>query len=52
MPVRGEARFQVGEPYYFYDIVAEVNHKGVFEKIVLVDGKETLKKVRPFLINA
>lgn len=51
MPVRGENRYQVGEPYFFYSVVAEVNQQGVFEKIVLVDEKETLKRVRPFLIN-
>jgi hypothetical protein len=50
MPVRGEFRYQVGEPFFYFDVVAEINNNGVFEKVVLVDRKETLKKIRPFLL--
>lgn len=51
MPVRGEYRFQVGEPFFYFDVVAEINNKGVYEKVVLVDRKETLRHIRPFLLN-
>lgn len=50
MPVRAENRFQVGEPYYLYDVVAELNHNGIYEKVVMVDREETLKKIRPYLM--
>jgi len=50
MPVRGEGRFQIGEPFYYFDVTAEINVKGQLEKVILVDRKETLKKIRPFLI--
>ena len=50
MPVHGQWRYQVGEPYYFYDIRAEVVHNGSYKEIVLVDENEVLKKKRPFLI--
>lgn len=49
MPVPGKFRYQVGEPFYFYSIVAEVTHKGTYKEIVVVDEKETLKRIRPFL---
>lgn len=49
MPVPGKFRFQVGEPYYFYDLRAEITHNGVYKEVVLVDEKEVLKRVRPFL---
>ena len=47
--MRGEGRYQVGEPFFYFDVVAEINKKGVFEKVVIVDRKETLKTTRPFL---
>ena len=37
MPVRAENRFQVGEPYYLYDVVAELNHNGIYEQWVQMD---------------
>lgn len=40
LPVRGPYRYQVGEPYYFYSVIAEVNHQGAFKEIVLADEKE------------
>lgn len=49
MPVGGKFRYQVGEPFYFYDLRAHIVHKGVYKEVVLVDEKETLKKMRPFL---
>lgn len=50
MPVHGEFRYQVGEPYYFYDLRADVVHNGQFKEIILVDQEATLAKKRPFLI--
>jgi hypothetical protein len=50
MPIPGQWRYQVGEPYYFYDVRAEVVHSGSYKEIVLVDENEVLKKKRPFLI--
>jgi hypothetical protein len=49
MPVPGKFRYQVGEPFFFYDLRAEITHKGTFKEVVLVDEKETLTKMRPFL---
>lgn len=49
MPVAGKFRYQVGEPFFFYDLRAEITHNGVFKEVVLVDENEVLKKVRPFL---
>ncbi|EGR27989.1 hypothetical protein IMG5_185720 [Ichthyophthirius multifiliis] len=49
MPIPGKYRYQVGEPYYFYDLRAEITHNGVFKEVVLVDENETLKKIRPYL---
>ena len=49
MPVGGKARYQVAEPYYFYDLRAEITHKGIFKEVVIVDEKVELKKIRPFL---
>ena len=49
MPVPGKYRYQVGEPFFFYDLRAEITHNGVFEEVVLVDEKDSLKKIRPFL---
>lgn len=49
MPVKGHARFEVGEPFYLYDVVAEISHEGVYKEVVLVDRAESLKKHRPFL---
>jgi len=49
MPIPGKFRFQVGEPFYFYDLKAEISHNGVYKEIVLVDEKEVLKRIRPFL---
>jgi hypothetical protein len=49
MPASGRFRYQVGEPYYFYDLRAHIVHKGVYKEVVLVDEAETLKRMRPFL---
>lgn len=49
MPIGGNFRFQVGEPFFFFDMVAEINHEGEYKEIVVVDRKESLKKHRPFL---
>lgn len=50
MPVRGDFRYQMSNAYFMFDVVADVNHNGVHERVVLVDRKETLKQVRPFLL--
>jgi hypothetical protein len=50
MPVHGQFRYQVGEPYYFYDLRADVVHNGQYKEIVLVDEKNVLARKRPFLI--
>jgi hypothetical protein len=39
----------VGEPFYFYDLRAEISHQGVLKEVVLIDEEEVLKKIRPFL---
>jgi len=49
MPIAGHSRYQVGEPYFFYDVRAQINHNGVFSEVVLVDENESLKKHRPYL---
>lgn len=49
MPIPGKFRYQVGEPFYFYDLRAHITHNGVFKEVVLADENETLKKIRPFL---
>lgn len=50
MPAHGQLRYQVGEPYYFYDVRAEVVHNGQFKEIVVVDEAVELAKKRPFLM--
>ena len=50
MPVHGDYRYQVGEPFYFYDLRAEVTHNGQYKEIVLIDENVELKKKRPFLM--
>jgi hypothetical protein len=50
MPAPGKFKYQVGEPFYFYDMRAEITHNGVFKEVVLVDENESLKSVRPLLI--
>ena len=49
MPILGRDRFQVGEPYFFYDVVAEINQDGVYKEVVIVDREASLKKYRPYL---
>eukprot|EP01017_Pseudomicrothorax_dubius_P044573 TRINITY_DN754_c0_g2_i1.p1 TRINITY_DN754_c0_g2~~TRINITY_DN754_c0_g2_i1.p1 ORF type:complete len:303 (+),score=71.86 TRINITY_DN754_c0_g2_i1:151-1059(+) len=49
MPVPGRFRYQVGEPFFFYSLRAEIQHDGVLEEVVLVDENEVLKRTRPFL---
>lgn len=49
MPSNGKFRFEVGEPFYFYDMRAEVTHNGTVNEIVMVDEAVELKKHRPFL---
>lgn len=50
MPVVGKARLSLGEPFYFFDVKAEITVNGVMENLVLVDRAESLKKYRPFLM--
>ncbi|CAK78261.1 unnamed protein product (macronuclear) [Paramecium tetraurelia] len=50
MPVPGKYRYQIGEPFYFYDLRAEITHNGQHKEVVLVDEKVALQKVRPFLL--
>ena len=50
MPIRGENRYMVGEPFYFYEVKAELNVNGVCEEFDVVNKEETLKNYRPFLI--
>ena len=50
MPAPGKFKYQVGEPFFFYDLRAEISHNGVFHEIVLADENEILKTIRPFLI--
>lgn len=49
MPIPGKFRYNVGEPFYMYDVRAQINHNGVYTEVTLVDEAETLKKVRPYL---
>jgi len=49
MPAPGKYRYQVGEPFFYYDLRADIVHKGEFIPVVLVDENESLKKIRPFL---
>jgi hypothetical protein len=50
MPLASQFRYQVGEPFYFYDVRAEVVHNGQYKEIVFVDENVELKTKRPFLI--
>lgn len=50
MPIGGKNRFMPEEPFFFYDLRAELNVDGEFKEIVIIDEKESLKKYRPFLI--
>jgi hypothetical protein len=50
MPVAGRFKYQIGEPFFFYDLRAEISHNGTFKEVVLVDENESLKTYRPFLI--
>jgi hypothetical protein len=49
MPTSGRFRYMVGEPFYFYDLRAEITHNGTFKEVVLTDEADTLKHMRPFL---
>mmetsp|Transcript_59087 Transcript_59087/g.68367 ORF Transcript_59087/g.68367 Transcript_59087/m.68367 type:complete len:300 (-) Transcript_59087:216-1115(-) len=49
MPVPGPFRYQVGEPFYFYDLRAHIHHNGTYKEVVLVNENEVLKNLRPFL---
>jgi len=50
MPVRGVNHLTVGEPFYFFDVKAELCVNGEYEEIVLVDRNESLRHYRPFLM--
>lgn len=50
MPAHGQWRYQVGEPFYFYDLRADVVHNGQYKEIVIVDEEVELAKKRPFLM--
>jgi hypothetical protein len=49
MPAPGNFRYQVGEPFFIYDLRAHIHRKGVYEEVVLVDENEVLKRTRPYL---
>jgi hypothetical protein len=49
MPIPGDFRYQVGEPFFIYDCVAEITHNGVYKEVVLVDREESLSRYRPYL---
>jgi len=50
MPVPGKFRYQVGEPFYFYDVRADITLKnGELKQVVLVDEAESLQRIKPFL---
>jgi hypothetical protein len=49
MPSHGRFRYQVGEPFFFYSLIAEITHNGTFKEVVLVDEEACLKNNRPFL---
>ena len=49
MPVAGEFRYQVGEPFFVYDAVAKISHNGVYKEVVLVDREESLNRYRPYV---
>ena len=50
MPTHGKFRYQIGEPFFYYDVRAEVSHNGEFKEVVIVDENEVLKTKRPFLL--
>ncbi len=50
MPVRGESRYIMAEPFYFFDVVGELNVNGVYEEVVLVDREKSLERIRPYLM--
>ena len=39
----------MAEHFYFYDLRAEISHKGIYKEVVIVDENVELKKLRPFL---
>jgi len=49
MPIASAFRYNVGEPYFFYSVTAQINHNGVYTEVKLVDEEESLKKYRPYL---
>ena len=49
MPISGIMKHGCKEPYYIYSLIAEITHNGKYEEVVLVDEKEVLDNVRPFL---
>lgn len=50
MPIRRKFKMILGEPTFLYSVIAELNHNGQFEEIVLVDEEQTLKRHRPYMI--
>jgi len=49
MPIPSNFRYNVGEPFFYYDVRAQINNNGVYSEVVLVDEAESLKKYRPYL---
>lgn len=49
MPLAGDTRYDLSEPYFMYSVVANVSHNGVYKEVVLVDEKQMLKKYRPYV---
>ena len=37
------------EPFYVYNLVAEVTHNGKYEEVVIINEREVLSNIRPYL---
>jgi len=37
MPAPGKFRYQLGEPFYYYNLKASIVHNGILKEVVLVD---------------
>lgn len=37
MPVSGRFRYNVGDPFYIYDLRVDLMNKGQFKELVLID---------------
>jgi hypothetical protein len=45
----GAIMFQMGEPFFFYNVMAEIAHKGEFKEYVLVNEEVLFKKHNPYV---